>query len=324
MMQAAFIRGTGDVEQIEIDELPIPEAGPTDVLVRMVASAVNHVDLFVRLGAYPTHLPYPFVIGRDLVGTVAATGSGVAGFKEGDTVWTNSLGYDGRQGSFAEYAVVSADRLYHLPESVTPEQAAPVLHTAATAYLGLVREAQLRPGETLYVAGGAGGVGSSVIQLAVAMGAHVIASASARDAQWCRSLGAHVVLDYRDEALFQKIAGAAPEGVDIWWDTSGHYDFEATLPLLEQGARIMAMAGMDATPTLPVGQLYTRDIRVCGFAMSNATVTDFAQAAEVINTLLQDGRLCARIGQTYRLSQAAEAQKAMEDHTVRGRILVVP
>lgn len=323
-MQAAFIRDTGDVGQIEIGELPIPGPGPTDVLVRMAASAVNHVDLFVRSGAYPTHLPYPFVIGRDLVGTVAATGSGVAGFKAGDTVWTNSLGYDGRQGSFAGYAVVSADRLYHVPESVQPEQAAPVLHTAATAYLGLVREAQLRPGETLYVAGGAGGVGSSVIQLAVAMGAYVIASASARDAQWCRSLGAHVVLDYRDETLVQKVADAAPDGVDIWWDTSGHYDFEATLPLLKQGARIMAMAGMDATPRLPVGQLYTRDIRVCGFAMSNATVTDLAEAAKVINALLQDGRLRARVGQTYRLLQAAEAQKAMEDHTVRGRILIVP
>lgn len=323
-MQAAFIRDTGDVGQIEIDELPIPEPGPTDVLVHMAASAVNHVDLFVRSGAYPTHLPHPFIIGRDLVGTVAATGSGVAGFEEGDTVWTNSLGYDGRQGSFTEYAVVSADRLYHLPESVRPEHAAPVLHTAATAYLGLIREARLRPGATLYVAGGAGGVGSSVIQLAVAMGAYVIASASARDAQWCRSLGAQVVLDYRDEMLFQKIAGAAPDGIDLWWDTSGHYDFEATLPLLKQGARILAMAGMDATPRLPVGQLYTRDIRVCGFAMSNATVTDFADAAEVINALLRSGHLCARVGQTYRLRQAAEAQKAMEDHAVRGRILVVP
>src|SRR5699024_3366852 len=175
MMQAAFIRSTGDVEQIEIDELPIPEAGPTAALGRMVASAVNHGGLFVRLGACPSPLPYSFVIGRELVGTVAATGSGVAGFKEGDTVWTNSLGYDGRQGSFAEYAVVSADRLYHLPESVTPEQAAPVLHTAATAYLGLVREAQLRQGETIHVAGDAGGVGSSVILLGVAMGANVIA-----------------------------------------------------------------------------------------------------------------------------------------------------
>lgn len=323
-MQAAFIRQTGGTEIIEIDALPVPELGPTDVLVQAQASTVNHVDCFVRSGAYETHLPLPFVLGRDLVGTVVATGTGVADFHEGDRVWTNSLGYGGRQGALAEYAVVNTDRLYPLPDGVDPQEAAPVLHTAATAYLGLVRDARLTPGETIFIAGGAGGVGSCLIQLATVMGARVIASASVRDQQWCRELGADVVLDYRDENLPAKIAAAAPRGIDVWWDTSGHHHLETALPLMNKRSRMLVMAGMGAEPSLPVGQLYTRDIQLLGFAMSNATVTDLAEAAKMINALLQRGDLRARIGRTYRLSQAAEAHEAMEQHTVRGRILVLP
>ncbi len=110
-MRAAFIRATGGVEQIEVGELPVPRPGPTDVLVRMAAGGLSHVDLFVRSGAYRTHTPFPFVIGRDLVGTVVEPGPGVASHKVGGRVWCNSLGYHGRQGALAEYAVVADDRL---------------------------------------------------------------------------------------------------------------------------------------------------------------------------------------------------------------------
>lgn len=323
-MQAAFVRELGGTEKIEVAQLPVPNLGPTDVLVRMEASAVNHVDLFVRSGAYQTKTPFPFVIGRDLVGTVEAVGPGVVGFAPGDRVWTNSLGHAGRQGAFSEYAVVGADRLYPLPDGVEPSDAASVLHAAATAYLGLVREAALEPGETVFIAGGGGAVGSATIQLAKAMGARVVTSASAADAAWCRSLGADVALDYRDPDLAAKIADAAPGGFDVWWDTSGHHDLEVTLPLLHQGARVIMMAGMGAAAVLPVGALYTKDAKLCGFAISNASVTDLARAARVINGLLAEGRLRSRIGATFRLAEAAKAHEALESGAVRGRVLVVP
>ncbi|GAB3272675.1 hypothetical protein GCM10027449_09430 [Sinomonas notoginsengisoli] len=203
MMQAAFVRELGGTEKIEVGQLPIPEAGPTDVLVRMEASAVNHVDLFVRSGSYKTGTPFPFVIGRDLVGTVERVGPGVVAFVPGDRVWTNSLGHAGRQGAFSEYAVVAEDRLYPLPDGVDPCAAAPVLHAAATAYLGLVREAHLQPGETVFVAGGGGAVGGAVIQLAKSMGARILTSASADDAEWCRSLLATGRLTSRIGATFR-------------------------------------------------------------------------------------------------------------------------
>lgn len=323
-MQAAFVRELGGTEKIEVGPLPVPDLGPTDVLVRMEASAVNHVDLFVRSGSYETATPFPFVIGRDLVGTVERVGPGAVGFAPGSRAWTNSLGHAGRQGAFSEYAVVAEDRLYPLPDGVGPATAAPVLHAAATAYLGLVREARLQPGETVFVAGGGGAVGGAVIQLATFMGARVLASASAHDAAWCRSLGADVTLDYRDPGLAGKIGDAAPDGVDVWWDTSGHHDFEVTLPFLRRGARVIMMAGMSAAPALPIGALYTRDARLLGFAISNASVTDLAEAARVINTLLSAGRLASRVSATFHLAEASKAHEALESGSVRGRVLVLP
>jgi NADPH:quinone reductase-like Zn-dependent oxidoreductase len=321
-MVAAFIRATGGVDRIEVGHLPTPVPGPTDVLVKGEASGVNHVDLFVRSGAYRTHTPFPFVIGRDLVGTVVAAGPGVSAFAPGDRVWCNSLGHGGRQGAFAEYAVAPVDRVYRLPAGVAVESAAPVLHAAATAYLGLFREARLAPGDTVFVAGAGGAVGSAVVQLAASAGARVVATASRHDLPWCTECGAAVVLPYDAEDHDEQVRAAAPDGFDVWWDNRGHHDFERTLPLLRQGGRIVVMAGLTAAPVLPVGAMYVRDVSVHGFAISNASVSDLAAAATVVNSGLASGRVRVRVGATYGLADAAAAHAALESGSVRGRILV--
>lgn len=325
-MRAAFIQKTGGIDQIQVGELPVPRPGPTDILVRMEASEVNFVDLFVRSGAYRTHIPFPFIIGRDLVGTVVEIGSGVGQFSVGERVWCNSLGHAGRQGAWAEYAIVSEERLYPLPTGVDVEQAAAVLHAAATAHIGLVREAKLTVGETLFVEGGGGAVGSAVVQLASAMGVRVIASDSREASEWCRSCGADVVFDYHREDLYERVREVAPNGIDVWWDTSGRNDFTRCLPLLARGGRGVIMSGLKgmADPVLPVGALYTHDVTLHGFAISNATVTDLAAAATTINRLLSARRLKARVGATYHLADAAQAQLDLELHKVRGRIVLIP
>ncbi|HEY5855157.1 MAG TPA: NADPH:quinone reductase [Aldersonia sp.] len=323
-MAAAFIRATGGVDRIEVGRLPVPRLGPTDVLVRFEASEVNHVDVFVRSGAYQTPLPFPFVIGRDVVGTVASVGGAVDRFVPGEHVWTNSLGHAGRQGTFSEYVVIDVDRAYRLPDGVEPVDAAVVLHGAGTAHVGLVREARLLPGETVFVGGAAGAVGMAVMQFATAMGAQVVASASPRDADLCRAGGAGTVVDYRADDRYDRIRQAIPEGIDVWWDTSGHLDLEACLPLMRRGGRVLVMAGLGATLALPVGSMYTNDVSLRGFAVSNATAGDLSKAAVAINHLLTAGSLKARIGATYHLADAAKAHEAMESGPVRGRILVVP
>lgn len=324
-MRAAFIRATGGVEQIEVGELPVPRPGPADVLLRMEASDVNHVDLFVRSGAYATHMPFPFVIGRDLVGTVVETGPGVASFKVGQRAWCNSLGHHGRQGAFAEYAVVAEDRLYPLPGGVDVAEAVSVLHTAATAHIGLFREAGLRAGETVVVEGGGGGVGSAVVQMARAAGAQIIATTAPEDETWVYALGAHAVFDYHLKDVYARVREATTDGIDVWWDTSGHNNFAQCLPLLAMGGRVVVMSGLQGkNSSLPVGEMYTRDVTLCGFAISNASVDDLSSAAARINHLLASGAMKTRVGATFHLADAANAHTAMASGSVHGRIVVVP
>jgi 2-desacetyl-2-hydroxyethyl bacteriochlorophyllide A dehydrogenase len=321
---AAYVTALGGPEQIRIGELPVAELGPTDVLVRTEALEVNRVDTLVRSGAYPTPTPFPFIIGRDLVGTVVSAGPGAAGFRAGDRVWSNSLGHGGRQGSFSQLAVVAAERLYHLPSGIDAVDAVAVVHGAGTACLGLFRDASIGPAETVVIGGGAGAVGSAAVQLAARAGARVLATAAPRDAEWCRAAGAHEVFDYRDPALVELLRDAAAAGADVYWDTSGHQDLEAILPLLAKGARVIVTAAAHARPTLPVQAYYTRDISVRTFAISNASTSDLATAARIVNARLADGTLKARVGARLPLSEAADAHRRLEAGGTDGRIVVLP
>ncbi|MFC8858990.1 alcohol dehydrogenase catalytic domain-containing protein, partial [Streptomyces sp. NPDC057144] len=213
-MRAAYIDAVGPADAIRYGELPVPSVGPTDVLVRVSAVAADPVDTFVRSGAYATSLPTPFVVGRDLVGEVAATGPGAAGLAVGQRVWCNSLGHGGRQGSFAQYATVAAERLYPVPTGVDEEHLVAAAHPAASAWLALFRHGRLRAGETVYVGGGAGNVGGAAVSLAARAGARVVATARARDAEAVRELGAAEVLDHHAPDLGERLRAAAPDGYD--------------------------------------------------------------------------------------------------------------
>jgi NADPH:quinone reductase-like Zn-dependent oxidoreductase len=232
--------------------------------------------------------------------------------------------HGGRQGPSATYAAVAAERLYHLPGGADPVAAAAVLHTGATAYLGLFAEAHLRLGETVVVGGGAGGVGGAVLQLAAAAGARVLATARPGDVQWCRANGADEVFDYTAAGLPQRIRDAAPEGIDVYWDTSGHHDLESAVPLLTRRGRMIMTAALTAHPPLPVGALYTCDASLRGFAISNASASELADTAVALNFLLARGTLRARQVQTLPLSQAAQAHMMLEEKRATGRIVLLP
>ncbi|GAA5136905.1 zinc-binding dehydrogenase [Alloalcanivorax gelatiniphagus] len=324
VMKAAFVRSKGPTDQIRYDDLPIPDVGPTDVLLRMEATTVNHVDLFVRSGAYQTPTPLPLILGRDVVGTVEQVGTHIEDVAVGQRVWSNSLGHDGRQGTFSQFVVAPRERVYALPSAVDPLEAVSVLHAGATAHIGLFREARLCEGETVLVAGAGGAVGSAVAQMARAAGARVIATAAPRDFDRVLQRGADVVLDYNDRDLNAAIAAAAPQGIDVWWDNSGHNDLSAALPILRQRGRVILMAGMTTRPHFQAGSLYTRDLSILGFAISNASSTDLADAAEAINTLLANGQLTGRVGQVLNLSQSRTAHELMEAGGHAGRIVVIP
>lgn len=321
-MNAAYVTAPGPAESIRYGRLPLPETGPTDVLVRVRTVAVNPVDTFVRAGSYPTPMPTPFVIGRDLVGEVAAAGSGAAGFTPGQRVWCNSLGHAGRQGSFSEYAAVAADRLYPVPDEVDPTELTAAAHPAASAWLALFRHGRLGSGQRVYIGGGGGNVGSAAVALAAAAGATVLTTASRDDFEHVRALGATGVVDYHDPDVPGRLREAAPGGFDVHLDTSGHDELATSVELLAHGARLVAMVGLHSTPVLPVGRLYTRDAAVTGFAISNASTADLTEAAAGAVRLLRSTPWRPRIAGELPLAQAREAHRRIEGSRVRGRLVL--
>ncbi|KAF2775837.1 NADPH:quinone reductase [Streptomyces sp. OM5714] len=325
MMRAAYIDAVGPADAVRYGELPVPAVGPTDVLVRVAAVAVNPVDTFVRSGAYATPLPTPFVVGRDLVGEVAATGPGAAGFGVGQRVWCNSLGHAGRQGSFARYATVAAERLYAAPPGADTDHLVAAAHPAASAWLALFRHGRLRAGETVYVGGGAGNVGGAAVALASRAGARVVATARAEDAGTVRELGAAEVLDHHAPDLAERVRRAAPDGYDVHLDTSGHGVLADAVDSLAPGGRLVAMVGLGTGPAaLPLSRLYTRDASIVGFAISNATTADLAEAARGVVGVLTGTPWRPRIADRLPLSMTAEAHRRLEAGEVRGRLVLTP
>lgn len=322
-MRAAYVERLGPVEEIVVGELGVPVPGPTDVLVAAELVAANPVDTLVRSGRYPTSVPFPFVVGRDVVGTVVAAGPGTP-FDVGERVWSNSLGHDGRQGSFSEYAVVPAERCYRLPGGVDAGLAAAVAHPAATAYLAWFVHGGLRPGRWVYVGGGGGNVGSAAIAMARRAGARVLASAQPRDHDRCRKAGANVIFDYRDPDLAGHLRSAAPGGVDVFWETSGHHDVDLTADSVVTGGRVLLSAATDERPAFPVRDLYTRNVSLHGFVISRATVSQLADAARLINDMLVAGQLSARIAEVLPLQATGQVHARLEAGAVTGRLLVRP
>ncbi|WP_238010431.1 NADPH:quinone reductase [Dactylosporangium sp. AC04546] len=322
-MRAAYIERLGPAEEIRCGPLPDPVPGPTDVLVEVTATTVNAVDTFVRSGLFPTPLPMPFVVGRDLVGTVLSADERATGFAPGDVVWCNSLGHAGRQGAAAERAVVPMERLYRVPPGVPPRATVAAVFPAGTAYLALFTHGRLRPGDTVIVEGAAGHVGAALVAFAVDAGARVVATAAADDAAYCTALGADEVVDYRAADRVERLAAACPGGAALYLDTSGRNDLATAMDLLAFRGRIVVLAGASSQPVLPVAALYMHDRTVSGFVISHATAAELAEAAVATNRLLAAGQLRPRATVDLPLSATAEAHAMVERGELRGRRVVI-
>lgn len=330
-MKAAYIDAPGPAETICYGELPTPEPKGTEVLVRVKAVAVNPIDTYVRGGAVAMPLPKPFIVGCDLAGIVEAVGSGVKQFKPGDRVWGSNQGLMGRQGTFAEFAAVEECWLYPTPNDVEDSAAAACALVGITAHLGLFQRAKLRAGEIVFVNGGSGGVGSTVVQMAKAAGAKVIATAgSDTKVTACKTLGADLPINYKTEDVDAAIRAFAPDGVDLWWETLREPNFDRTVSLLAKRGRMVLMAGRDARPVFPVGPFYVKDCSLLGFAMFNASPDEQRACAEDINRWLSAKKLRPRIDRVLPLGETAAAHKLQEENTIgkagtlAGKIVLVP
>lgn len=317
-MKAAYIEQTGPPEVIRHGDLPVPALRDSQVLVRVKAVSVNPIDTYLRAGVVPMPIPRPYILGCDLAGVVEATGPQARRFRPGDRVWGSNQGLLGRQGTFAEYAAVDECWLYPAPAEVSDEALAAVALVGITAHLGLFRNVQLLAGETLFVNGGSGGVGSMVLQMAKIAGATVIATAgSEAKADLCHKLGADYVIQYQKQDVVQSVRQFAPNGVQVWWETQREPDFDRAIGCLAQRGRMVVMAGREARPPFPVGPFYVKDCSLFGFAMFNATPEEQEACAKDISRWLEEGRLQPRIDRVLPLSEAATAHRLQEDNTLR-------
>jgi NADPH2:quinone reductase len=316
-MKAAFINQAGPAESITYGELPTPEPQGREVRVKVAAVALNPIDTYIRAGAIAMPLKFPFIVGCDVAGVIDAIGPQATRFKIGDRVWGSNQGLLGRQGTFAEFVCTDEEWLYPSPAGVRDEDLAATALVGITAHLGLVRDARLQPGETLFVNGGSGGVGSMVLQMAKILKAHVVTTAGSDEkAERCRALGADHVINYKTQDVPADTKRFAPAGVNVYWETLREPDFDKTVELLSERGRMVLMAGRDARPAFPVGPFYVKGCSLHGFVMFKATPAEQRSCAEDINRWLAARQLKAPIDRMMPLSETAAAHKLQEENTV--------
>ena len=318
-MKAAFIRETGKSDVIQYGDLPNPSPSKGQLLIEVEAVSLNPIDTYIRSGKIPMELPTPFIIGCDFAGRVIQCGEGIVRFKPGDRVWGSNQGLLGRQGTFAEQIVIDEQWAYPTPDSVSSEDIAAVSLVGITAHLGLFAEAQLQSGQTLFVPGGSGGVGSMVVQMAKIAGARVITTAgNTTKAELCRSLGADEVILYKEESIEDRLKQIEPNGVSVWWEILREPDFDLAVSALAPRGCMILMAGREARPNFPVGPFYVKQCRLHGFVMFGASASAQSQCADDINQWMQEGKLKALIDRVLPLSETAKAHRLQAENTVDG------
>ena len=329
-MKAAYINETGGPEKIVYGDLPEPALGANQYLIKVSAVDVNPVDVYIRGGMVPNQLKFPYILGRDLAGKIVACGKDATKFRVGDRVWCIGQGWEGRAGTFAELAAVDESWLNRIPDNVSDEAAAAISLVGITAHIGLSR-AKVQSGDILFVNGGSGGVGSSVVQMAKILGARVITTAGSDEkVAKCKNLGADLAINYKTQNVADAIKQFAPNGVNVWWETLREPNFDQIISLLASYGRIIVMAGRDARPAFPVGPFYTKNISLFGFVILNSPQEELRAAADDINRWLADGKLVPQIDRVLPLSQAAEAHRLQEESTVKksctlaGKIVLKP
>ena len=259
-MRAVVLKGFGGLEMLEERDLPVPEPGPGEVLVRNLAVAVNPVDAKIRAAGRWAGVEPPFVLGYDAAGVVAKVGPGVKDLKVGDEVYYTPEIFGNPHGTYAEYTPVPAGIVAKKPKNLSFAEAAAIPLAGGTAWEAVVRRLAVRPGETVLVMGGAGGVGSFAVQFAKAAGAYVIATASAENLPVLKELGADLTLDYRGPWAEEVLKATEGQGVDAAFETAGESLVERVIPVVRPFGRIATIL----PPQGNLSGLYTKNQTLYG------------------------------------------------------------
>lgn len=322
-MQAIQVQKAGGADALTLADLPIPKPKANEAVVKIVAAGVNYIDVYFREGRYPAQMP--FVDGQEACGSVYETGSEVSTLKTGDRV-----AYTGILGAYAEYAAVPAARLVRVPEAITDQQAAAAMLQGMTAHYLVHSCYPLKKGETALVHAAAGGTGSLLVQMAKQIGARVIATAGSEEkAKVARGVGADEVILY-DRQDFEAETKRLTEGkgVDAVFDGVGKTTFERDLNVLRpRGYLILFGAASGPVPPFDLvrltqkGSLYITRPTLVNYI---ATREELEQRSNDVFTAIATGKLKMRIEHIYKLRDASQAHRDLEDRMTTGKLLLVP
>jgi len=322
-MRAIQIGKTGGPEVLELRELPTPSPGPGQALVRIEASGVNFIDIYLREGRYPTALP--FIPGQEAAGVITAVAPNAGAFQAGDrVVWGHTL------GAYAEYAVVPVSRLVAIPAGVTTQQAAAAMVQGMTAHFLSHSAYAIQPGDRVLVHAGAGGVGLLLIQMAKRLGARVLTTVSTPEkAELAREAGADETILYTQEDFAAKVKElTAGAGVAAVYDSVGKTTFEGSLACLRaRGTMVLYGASSGVVPPfdlLRLSQLGSLFVTRPTLKDYSATREELEQRAGDVLHWVADGSLKLRLEHSYPLADAAQAHRDLEGRRTTGKVLLLP
>jgi NADPH:quinone reductase-like Zn-dependent oxidoreductase len=327
----AFLIDRYGKHQGRLAEVPDPEPGIHDVLVKVHASSVNQLDSKISKGEFKLILPYtfPLIMGNDLAGVVVRVGSGVRTFKPGDEVYARPP--DARIGGFAELIAIEESALALKPNNTSMEQAAALPLVALTAWQVLVETARVKKGQKVFIQAGSGGVGSIAIQLAKHLGAFVATTTSTPNVEWVKALGADVVIDYTQQNVENVL-----RDYDVVLNSLGPAELEKSLRILKPGGQLISISG---PPTAEfareqklswglgwIMRLLSSGIRRkarrqgvdYGFVFMRASGAQLQK----ITALVESGAITPVIDRTFPLEATAEALSYVERGRAKGKVVI--
>jgi NADPH2:quinone reductase len=322
-MKAIQVQKTGGPEMLTLVDLPVPKPKANEAVVKIAAIGVNFIDVYFREGRYPA--PLPFVDGQEAAGTVTEVGSEVKTVKPGDRV-----AYTGVIGAYAEYAAVPADRLVHVPDEITDQQATAAMLQGMTAHYLLNSTYPLKKGETALIHAAAGGVGLLLVQMAKSIGARAIGTVGTEEkAQLARDAGADEVILYTQQDFEVETKRLTDgKGVHVVYDGVGKSTFEKGLNVLRPRGYMVLFGGASGAvpPFDPIalsqkGSLFLTRPSLVHYI---ATRQELEQRSSDIFNMIMAGKLKLRIGHVYKLEDVQQAHRDLEGRKTTGKILLVP
>jgi len=322
-MKAIQVKKTGGPEALELVDIPVPQAKPNEAVVKVAAAGVNFIDAYHREGRYPA--PLPFVIGQEGAGTVSSVGAEVKTVKEGDRV-----AWAGVMGSYAEYAVVPAERLVKVPSGVTDREAAATMLQGMTAHYLAYTTFPLKRGDTALVHAAAGGVGLLLVQMAHNIGVRVIGTVSTEEkAKLAREAGADEIIFYtKDDFESETKRLTENKGVDVVYDSVGKTTFIKGLNVLRaRGMMVLFGGSSGAAPSLdPIVLTQKGSLFLTRPSMNQyvATRAELEMRANALFEMIADKKLKLRIEHIYPLQEAQQAHRDLEGRKTTGKLLLIP